>query len=296
MGAGIFTITGIFSQLAKRGLVMIKDIIVNLGLGAKDPAGEFAISVADAFGAHLLGLAYSYDPVIPGMVMGGIPPQFIDSQRAESDLKAGNAVSRFEASAKRAGISAETRTLNSSVSGAADTFGRLARRFDLVMVGQTEAGQSMPDEVIDEAALFESGRPVVFVPYIQQAGLKLDRVMLCWDGSRAATRAIADSLPFLQKAKQVEIVMIAGKADKGVEIAGVDLGQHLARHRLKVDVKRITSVDIDVASTILSHASDSNADMIVMGGYGHSRLREFVLGGVTKSILDTMTVPVLMSH
>ena len=275
---------------------MIKDIIVNLGLGAKDPAGEFAISVADAFGAHVLGMAYSYDPIIPGMVMGGIPPQFIDSQRAESDQKARTAVSRFEASAKRAGISAETRTLNSSVSGAGDSFGRLARRFDLVVVGQSESDQSMPDEVLDEAALFESGRPVVFVPYIQKAGLTLGRVMICWDGSRAATRAIADSLPLLQKAKQVEIVMIAGKADKGQEIPGVDLGQHLARHGLKVDVKRITSADIDVASTILSYAADSGADMIVMGGYGHSRLREFVLGGVTKSILDTMTVPVLMSH
>jgi nucleotide-binding universal stress UspA family protein len=275
---------------------MIKDVIVNLGLGAKDPAGEFAVSVAEAFGAHVLGLAFSYDPIIPGMVMGGIPPQFIESQRAESNQKARNAVSRFEASAKRAGISAETRMLNSSVSGAGDTFGRLARRFDLVVVGQAESDQSMPEEVLDEAALFESGRPVVFVPFIQKGGLKLDRVMLCWDGSRAAARAIADSLPFLQKAGQVEVVMIADKADKGVEIAGVDLGQHLARHNLKIDVKRITSVDIDVASTILSYAADSSADMIVMGGYGHSRLREFVLGGVTKSILDTMTVPVLMSH
>jgi nucleotide-binding universal stress UspA family protein len=275
---------------------MIKDIIVNLGLGAKDPAGEFAISVADAFGAHVLGMAYSYDPIIPGMVMGGIPPEFIDSQRAESNKKARTAVARFEASAKRAGISAETNIQNASVSGAGDSFGRLARRFDLVVVGQAEDDQSMPEEVLDEAALFESGRPVVFVPYIQKAGLTLERVMVCWDGSRAATRAIADSLPFLQKAKQVEIVMIADKADKGAEIPGVDLGQHLARHGLKVEVKRITSAEIDVASTILSYAADSGADMIVMGGYGHSRLREFVLGGVTKSILDTMTVPVLMSH
>ena len=275
---------------------MIKDIIVNLGLGDKDQAGEFAVSVAETFGAHVLGLAYAYEPIIPGMVMGGIPPEFIESQRAESDRKAGAAISRFEAAAKRAGVSVETRTLNSSVSGAADSFGRMARRFDLAIVGQTEADQSMPTEVIEEAALFESGRPVLIVPYIQKAGLKLERVMLCWDGSRAATRAIADSLPFLQKAKQVEIVVISDKADKGTEIAGADLGQHLARHGLKIDVKRITSVDIDVASTILSYAADSNADMIVMGGYGHSRLREFVLGGVTRSILETMTVPVLMSH
>lgn len=275
---------------------MIKDIVVNLGLGAKDPAGEFAISIADAFGAHVLGLAYAYEPIIPGMMMGGIPPQFIESQRADADRRASAAIGRFEASAKRAGVSTETRTLNASVSGAGDTFGRMARRFDLVVVGQPESDQSMPDEVLDEAALFESGRPVVFVPYIQKAGLTLDRVMLCWDGSRAATRAVADSLPFLQKARQVEIVIIANKAAKDDEVAGADLGQHLARHGLKVDVKRITSPDIDVASTILSHAADSNADMIVMGGYGHSRLREFVLGGVTKSILETMTVPVLMSH
>jgi nucleotide-binding universal stress UspA family protein len=120
--------------------------------------------------------------------------------------------------------------------------------------------------------------------------------MVCWDGSRAATRAIADSLPFLRKAKKVEIVMVAGKAGKEDEIPGVDLGQHLARHGLEVDVKRITAPDIDVSSTILSYAADSNADMIVMGGYGHSRLREFILGGVTRSILETMTVPALMSH
>ena len=79
-------------------------------------------------------------------------------------------------------------------------------------------------------------------------------------------------------------------------VPGADLGQHLARHGLKVDVKRITSPDIDVTSTILSYAADSAADMIVMGGYGHSRLREFILGGVTRGIFETMTVPVLMSH
>jgi nucleotide-binding universal stress UspA family protein len=134
------------------------------------------------------------------------------------------------------------------------------------------------------------------VPYIQKAGLKLDRVMVCWDGSRAAARAVADAMPFLHKAKQVEIVIIATGRPKSDEVPGADLGQHLARHGLKVEVKRITSPDIDVPSTILSYAADSSADMIVMGGYGHSRLREFVLGGATRGILESMTVPVLMSH
>jgi nucleotide-binding universal stress UspA family protein len=275
---------------------MIKDIVVNLGLGEHDPAGDFAISVADTFQAHLLGVAFSYEPIIPGTVMGGIPPEFIDSQRAESDKKAKTAITRFEQAAKRVGISAESRTISTSISGAADQLGHLARRFDLAIVGQPGREQSMPDEVVDEGVLFESGRPVIFVPYIQKTPLKLDRVMACWDGGRAATRAIADALPFLKKAKQVEIVIIAGKAAKADEVPGADLGQHLARHGLKIDVKRITSPDIDVASTILSYAADSGADLIVMGGYGHSRLREFVLGGATRGLLEAMTVPVLMSH
>jgi nucleotide-binding universal stress UspA family protein len=275
---------------------MIKDIVVSLGLSAKDPTGDFAISVADAFKSHVTGLAFSYEPIIPGAVMGGIPPEFIESQRSEADKKARAAVTRFEAAANRAGISAETHIQSASVSGAADRLAHIARRFDLVVVGQADADEGLPDEVLDEAALFESGRPVIFVPFIQKAGLKLDRVMVCWDGSRAATRAVADSLPFLKKAKLVEIVIVADKPGKSDEIAGADLGQHLARHGLKVEVKRITSSEIDAPSTILSYAADSSADMIVMGGYGHSRLREFVLGGVTRGMLQSMTVPVLMSH
>jgi nucleotide-binding universal stress UspA family protein len=275
---------------------MIKDIVVNLGLGASDPAGDYAVSIAEAFGAHLLGVAVSYEPIIPGTVMGGVPPEVIESQRAESNKKARAAIARFEQAAKRAGISMETRVLNTSVSGAADQIGRIGRRFDLVVVGQPQRKNSLPDEVVDEGVLFESGRPVIFVPYIQKGGMKADRIMVCWDGSRTASRAVADAMPFLKKAKQVEIVIISSKPAKDNEVPGADLGQHLARHGLKVDIKRITSPDTDVPSTILSYAADSSADMIVMGGYGHSRLREFVLGGATRGLLESMTVPVLMSH
>lgn len=275
---------------------MIKDMVVNLGLGANDPASDFAISVADAFEAHVLGVAFVYDPVIPGSVMGGIPPEFIESQRRESENKVQQAIARFEQVAKRVGVAYETRTLNASIAGAADRLGHLARRFDLAIVGQPERERAATAEVVDEGVLFDSGRPVIFVPYIQKSGLKLDRVMLCWDGSRAATRAINDAMPFLEKAKQVELVIVSSKAGKANELTGADMGQHLARHGLKVEVKRITSPDIDVTSTILSYAADSSADMIVMGGYGHSRLREFILGGVTRGLLETMTVPTLMSH
>jgi nucleotide-binding universal stress UspA family protein len=275
---------------------MIKDVVVNLGLGARDPAGDYALSLAEAFGAHVLGVAVSYEPVIPGTLMGGIPPEIIESQRAESNKKTRAAIARFEQAAKRAGISAESRTIESSISGAADEISRIGRRFDLIVIGQPEREKPLPDEVIGESALFESGRPVIFVPFIQKGGMTLDRIMVCWDGSRAATRAIADAMPILKKAKQVEVVIVSDKPGKKDEIAGADLGQHLARHGLKIEVKRIISPDIDVLSTILSYAADSSADMIVMGGYGHSRLREFVLGGATRGMLEAMTVPVLMSH
>ena len=275
---------------------MVKDIVVNLGLGTRDPTCDYAISVAEAFEAHVLGVAVSYEPVIPGNVFGGIPPEIIDGQRREAENKARAAISRFDQAAKRTGLSSETRILRTTIAEAADQLGRIGRRFDLVVIGQPDKANSAPDQIVDESVLFESGRPVVFVPFIQKGGMNLDRVMICWDGSRPAARAVADALPFLKKAKQVEIVIVSEKPDKKDEIPGADLGQHLARHDLKVELEHITSPDIDVASTILSYVADSGADMIVMGGYGHSRVREFVLGGVTRRMLESMTVPVLMSH
>jgi nucleotide-binding universal stress UspA family protein len=137
---------------------------------------------------------------------------------------------------------------------------------------------------------------MIVVPYIQKGPLKLDNVMICWDGSRPAARAIGDAMPLLEKAGRVEIVIVTNERGKQDEIEGADIGQHLARHGLKVDVHRLSGGTIDVADALLSHAADSGADFMVMGGYGHSRLREFVLGGVTRSILQSMTVPVLMSH
>ena len=120
--------------------------------------------------------------------------------------------------------------------------------------------------------------------------------MVCWDGSRQAARAVGDALPLLAKAGRVEIVMITNERGKQDEIEGADIGQHLARHGLNVDVHRIAGGNIDVADALLSHAADSGTDFMVMGGYGHSRLREFVLGGTTRGILQTMTVPTLMAH
>lgn len=276
---------------------MIKDLIVNVTVGeGPHVAGPYAISIAEAFGAHVAAIAFAYEAVIPPTVMGSIPASFIEEQSAENEKAASDALASFDAAARRAGVSFESRSVSAGLAGAADRFGAMARRFDLSVIAQADPGKGAPEALIMEGALFGSGRPVVFVPYIQKTAMRLDRVMVCWDASRNAARAVADAMPFLKRAKTVDVVIVASERPKSDELPGADIGQHLARHGLKVEVKRIVATDSGVANTILSHAADSSADLIVMGGYGHSRLREFILGGATRGILSAMTVPVLMSH
>jgi nucleotide-binding universal stress UspA family protein len=276
---------------------MIKDIVVNLSVGEKaGPAGDYAISVATAFDAHLAGVAFLYDPIMPVSGAGYIPADVIATQERDSQGATRSALDRFTAACRRAGIAAEPLTLSTSFAGVGEQFGRIARRFDLSIVGQAEPETSEAEEIVAESALFESGRPLILVPYIQKAPLKLDRVMVCWDGGRAAARAIADAMPLLRRAGHVDVVIVTDERGKRDQIEGADMGAHLARHGLNVEVTRTALGDIDVADVILSRAADMSTDFIVMGGYGHSRLREFVLGGVTRSILRSMTVPVLMSH
>ena len=276
---------------------MIKDIVVNLSVNQEGgPAGDYAVSVASALDARLAGVAFVYDPIVPVSGAGYIPAEVIETQQADNEAGAKAAIDRFAAATARAGLSAEPLTLTASLAGAGEQFGRIARRFDLAIVGQANPETSTIEDIIAEATLFESGRPMIVVPYIQKAPLKLDNVMVCWDGSRQAARAIGDALPLLAKAGRVEIVIITSERGKQDEIAGADMAQHLARHGLKVEVHRISGGNIDVADALLSHVADNGTDFMVMGGYGHSRLREFVLGGVTHSILRSMTVPALMAH
>jgi nucleotide-binding universal stress UspA family protein len=275
---------------------MFMDIVVNLSEpGQTDFAVKYALSVARTFGAHLTGIAFLYDPVIPDGALGGVPVQLIEAQREENCKAAQSAVQRFEENARAAGVSASSRTVEASVGGGAMVFGKIARRFDLVVLGQSQREYGASEEVMIESALFESGRPVMLVPYIQREGLALNRVLLCWDGSRTAARAIGDAMPLLERAKEVDVVIVAEER-KEEDMTGSHMAEHLARHGITATVKRLVKGDISIDSVVLSYAADTGADLIVMGGYGHSRFREFILGGMTRGILESMTVPVLMSH
>lgn len=277
---------------------MIKDIILNLERNKScDNAMDYAVSIAQTFEAHLAGVAFADGTGIPPYMMPDIPSSVLASIVAESESATRAAVERFEAAVRRSALSAEHRLISRSDLANHDAFSSMARRFDLSIVMQSNADEGVNNDVMIEAALFNSGRPLIVVPYIQKDGLQLDRVVCCWDGSSAAARAINDALPFLKKARVVELFIVANEKTRDKqEILGVEIGAHLARHGLKVEVESVPASDIDVTNAILSHVADCSASMIVMGGYGHSRLREFVLGGVTRGILETMTVPVFMSH
>jgi nucleotide-binding universal stress UspA family protein len=277
---------------------MVKDILLNLECDeSRNGALGYAISMAETLDAHLASVAFGGRALLPGYPMLSIPSSILTEILARSEKEARSAIVRFEAAAKRNLLSVEPRLITESELRPPDMFSAMARRFDLSVIMQSDDARGAYNDVLIEAALFGSGRPVIVVPYIQKDGLKLNRIVCCWDGSRAAARAVNDALPLLKKAQVVELFIVANeKTGIERETRGVDIGNHLARHGVKVEVKIAYATDIGVTDAILSHVADCSASMIVMGGYGHSRLREFVLGGVTCGILSTMTVPVFMSH
>jgi nucleotide-binding universal stress UspA family protein len=275
---------------------MIKDILVNLSYGtSQDGVSNYALSVAETFGAHIMGTAFAYNPAMAGGL--GLSANFIRAQQPEARERAESVAAAFDEATRRAGVSAETRRIEAGIGDVPTQFAHIARRFDLSVMGQVEGDRDHPTtNIVIEATLFESGRPVLIVPFIQKDRLKLDHVMVCWDGSRAAARAVADAMPFLTRSGKASIVIADTQSAKSADLPGADIATHLARHGVNVTIERIPVGKIDVSNTILSYAADTYPDLIVMGGYGHSRLREFILGGTTRGMLASMTKPTLMSH
>jgi nucleotide-binding universal stress UspA family protein len=257
-----------------------------------------AIDLAIAHEAHLTGV----------YVIGDLPPETFESSyllpemremlQQEGGTRAEAALARFAEAAKRNEISFETRTDRGLYTAVADALVIHARYADVVILGQADPDDGGGPRDLPEAVTLGSGRPSLVIPYIGPQATLGQRVTVAWDASREATRAVNDALPILTRAQAVNVVAVNPRETPfgHGEQPGADIAVHLACHGIKVEVQRIESRDFDVANIVLSHIADQSSDLLVMGAYGHSRLREFVLGGVTRTILHDMTVPVLMAH
>jgi nucleotide-binding universal stress UspA family protein len=218
------------------------------------------------------------------------------SSPVEFDSAAANSLeARLLAAGQENGIHAEWHT----AVGSATTVADYALYADLTIVSQWDPDRAVSNDFdkVPEAVLMASGRPVLIIPYAGNFPTVGRRVMVAWKREREATRAVNDALPILAKAESVTLVAVNPDAPgaHGMDSAG-RMAQHLSRHGVKAEVERPIMKDIDDATVLLNAASDMAADLIVAGGYGHSRIREFALGGVTRTLLREMVAPVLMSH
>jgi nucleotide-binding universal stress UspA family protein len=254
-----------------------------------------AADLAERFGAHLVGLHVRRPFDTPGLFDGGVVMN--DFLRIyEEGVKADEATASaaFEKAIKGKHLSTEWRVVNGYPE---NEVALQARYADLVVLGQAEPAATATPSDLPETVALAIGRPVLVVPHI---GAKPPGkvVLLCWNASREAARAAADALPFLKAAEKVIVLAVdpaTSHAGHGPE-PGADAAAWLSRHGVKVTVQRDVAADSDVGGVILSRAADHDADLIVMGIYGHSRMREMVLGGVSRTLLRSMTVPVVMAH
>ncbi|WAC27332.1 universal stress protein [Ancylobacter sp. SL191] len=278
---------------------MIKDILVSLRLGSgPDATVDYAVSAATALNAHLTGVAVSYEIDIPPVYTEAFSTDFLEAQRAESKKLADHAVAYFGEASRSVGLTGEVRVIDGTPGGAAEQIGIMSRLYDLTIVGQSDPEKMGAEEVIAEAVMFDSGRPVLLVPCKQQKPFSAKRILVAWDGGRSAARAVAEARPLLAHADLVEAVVVeSGRTRKPDSLPGADLARHLARHEKTVELRRLVpGAGESVADVILKEVAARDIDLVVMGGYGHSRLREFVLGGVTRDMLERMPVPLLLAH
>jgi nucleotide-binding universal stress UspA family protein len=260
------------------------------------PGPEFALDLAGLWESHLTGIALAVDPIVPGFVVAPLPVEVIEKARTQAVATARATVRTFLEAAERRGLAAEARTSEVLMGGSPEGFVAACRTTDLMVIGQDDPDASEPmRDMLIETALFEGGAPLLLVPHLHRGRAEFNRVMIAWDGGRAVSRTVQAALPILAEAKTVEVVMV-GRAGSGPGQPGAELATWLARHGLAVEVTRIEAPDIGVAEALLDHAADRFTDLLVMGGYGHSRVREFLLGGATRGVLASMTLPVLMAH
>lgn len=272
---------------------MIKDVLV-VPTPRAQAVGPFAVAVARAFGAALRVACPAFDMTIPTYVVPEMPVEILDGARDAVRAEARARVEAIAASAREAGVDPRTEVISGTFDACAHELQRRARYADLVVLEQPPAEGREGETQLAEALLFGAGRPLLFAPFIQRGPLGYGHALVAWDESPAAARAVGAALPFLTRTRAVEVVSVEDpRRPRSPDPEA--LARHLEAHGIRARGRRIADVG-DVTDSLLSHAADVGADYLVMGGYGHSRMREFILGGATRGMLRAMTVPVLMMH
>jgi nucleotide-binding universal stress UspA family protein len=268
------------------------------------PEGEkridFAATLAHRCGAHLVGIdvvsAVRKEHRSDYYVVGEKAIRAsLAARKAADEAATTNVRRRFEAISARRDLSAEFRVIRRG--GPDEELILSSLHSDLVVIGQREL-QELPGYLAPEKLLLASGAPILIVPSGWKSEPIGKNILVGWNASREARRAVADALPFLIAARSVTLLVVDSekRAARHGEEPGADIALYLARHGAHVDVEQISSRGAPVADIILSHVASRGADMIVIGAYSHARSVEMVFGGVTRTLLTKATVPVLMSR
>jgi nucleotide-binding universal stress UspA family protein len=276
-----------------------KSIVVQLDMGTRaHPRLEYAIRLARQFDAHLTGMFSSFTPDPRSFYVMAGTADYYEAHRKSRKERHGALERIFHAELLRAGVSGQW--IDCADSGA-ERIRRQARYADLVIAGQDDPDdpEAFIADHFPETLVMTSGRPVLFIPYTGVFPTLGANIMVAWNGSRESARAVHDSMPLLQQAGRVTVVSLnESPGEPGAHSkAGADIALLLTRHGVKAEAAVIDGVgDVPMGDMLLSGASDLGADLIVMGAYGHSRWQELVMGGATRTLLQSMPVPVLMSH
>ncbi|WOJ91184.1 universal stress protein [Methylocapsa polymorpha] len=278
-----------------------KSVCLGLSFGEVTPkpleesgaAENYAIAFCALERAHLSVLIAAPIFRIPSAGFVPLAHAVVDEINAERRLRAEDAEKRITTAAATAGVTVEFQIVQQSYPATNNSLAVAARPSDIVIISRPTYGFSLDSDLIS-AMLFTSGRPVLVIPPYWDGGVEFDKIMIAWDGSARAARAVGDALPLLTRAQQIEILCVSPDASKS--IAGADLAAHLSRHSKSVTVTELQTEHRDVAKTLRDHATMARASMLVMGAYAHPHLLQMVLGGVTSDMLTEAELPVLLSY
>jgi nucleotide-binding universal stress UspA family protein len=273
-----------------------KTLLVHVDNGKRAPLRvDIACQLAKQSDAHLIGLHALTVVKLPSYALaeGGVQVRELHERMLRESAAAAEQV--FKKGVQTAGLAkSEWRMSRRDAAESVPVHGRYA---DLLIIGQpSETDGSGVEPDFAERLLLAAGRPVLLIPYAGDFPAVGKRVLVAWNAGREATRAITDAIPILREAQQVDVIAFNPKDAPHGEVPGADIGLYLARHGIKVTVSQQSAEDVDVGNQLLSRAADLDVDLIVMGAYGQPRMKELVLGGATRTVLKSMTVPVLMSH